>query len=191
MKKNWIIIVLGVLLVLSIGMSALLVKNGGTLLPQSTIEPTAEPTAEPSKLSKPTDIIDGVSLYINLDNNLIQSDYEDREVIKVSSPREWGNERIVIFSDTDLYDFKISNISWYGNTDIFLFEKDIFSLDVLTPGNYIEYKSETAETIPFEAISFTDSNGEMHAYVIVYNGYDGSSCTRKERVFYNKIDAYF
>lgn len=52
MKKNWIIIILGILLIVALVVCFMLVKNGGALLPQATPTPTIEPsptaTAEPS-----------------------------------------------------------------------------------------------------------------------------------------------
>ncbi len=132
------------------------------------------------KMNKPQDLINGSPLYINLDHNLKIKNYENKKAIKFKNIHGSG-EHIIIFSDSDLYDFKISNISFDDDIN-FYFEDVAFSLNVLSSENFLEYKTTTPEGAPYEAISFTDKDGIDHSYALSYNGRDGSTCAVKIKI---------
>ena len=139
------------------------------------------------KMNKPDDIINGFPVYMNLDDNFIIKDYQNRKAIWQGSE---GGERIIIYADIDLYDFKISSITFDEDFN-FHFDDIIFKIDMLPTGYYVEYVTATPETMPFEAISFAvgscntdqyyvpycdDCYGTVYSYLLSYNGKDGSTC---------------
>jgi hypothetical protein len=131
------------------------------------------------QMNKPDDLINGFPLYINHDYMLTVKDYQSRAGIRQGSDL---GEHIIIYCDTDLYGFKISRITFDDDIN-FYFDEVVFSLDVLTADYYIEYVTATPETIPREAISFTDSDGIIQSYVLNYNGKDDSTCASKMKVW--------
>jgi hypothetical protein len=142
------------------------------------------------KMNKPDDIINGFPVYMNLDYNFGIKDYQSRNTIRYGDFDSEYGEHIIIYSDIDLYDFKISSIT-YDEEINFYFEDIVFSLDMLPTGYSVEYVTTTPEGIPFEAISFAvgdcmadkyydpncpDCYGTVYSYLLHYNGKDGSTC---------------
>lgn len=133
------------------------------------------------QMNKPQDIIDGSSLYINLDINFKIMDYQNRTAMRYGNFDSEYIEHIIIYCDTVLYDFKICSLNYDDGEDYlnFSFEDVIMSVEKLTPEHYIEYATTTPEGIPFEAITFSDGSGVTHTYLLTYNGRDGSTCVSK------------
>jgi len=80
-----------------------------------------------------------------------------------------GGETVIIYSNVDLYDFKIFN-KWedYLNGDF------NFTCDVLITSDYLEYKTNIPEGMPGEGIHFKTADGKEHDYLLRYSGMDGT-----------------
>lgn len=127
------------------------------------------------KMIKPVDVIGGFPLYINYDYNLKLEDYQNRKLKEREPTTVGSSENIIIYCDKDLYDFRLSEISFNDGVN-YDFEKVIYYFGDLASDSYIKITTNIPEGMPYEAVSFTDENGIVYSYILHYNGRDGSTC---------------
>jgi hypothetical protein len=140
--------------------------------PNCSDKPTREENTEEVP---PADIIDGSALYAHYDFDLDPKSIQDLKAIRLKSEiSDWDDEHIIIYCDKPLYNFKIFKTTYSDEKPRFKYHFDelVFSIDELPSGFYIEYVTYTPDGIPSEAISFTDSSGAKHSYML--NGGDES-----------------
>lgn len=133
------------------------------------------------KMNKPQDFINGLPLYINYSGNFPEKTGQSEKAIRYGDFNSQEGP-ITIFCDADLYDFKIRHINYNSYDDdgfAYYAEYDVFSLDKLETGYFIEFVPFFTEVIPYEVISFADKDGTLHSYLITNNGKDGSTCASK------------
>ena len=84
-----------------------------------------------------------------------------------------AGEKIIIFADVDLSDFKIYSIGTDSEDNSSFIENTVFSLGVLQSNSAIEYSTYIPEGMPAEALSFKTPDGETHTYKLGVSGTDG------------------
>lgn len=87
-----------------------------------------------------------------------------------------ANEIIIISCDTTIYDFKLCTVGYdeeHGWN--FYCIETFYSLDKLPPDTVIKYATTLPEGVPYEAIVFSDNEGNTYSYLLCYNGRDGSA----------------
>jgi hypothetical protein len=88
----------------------------------------------------------------------------NREIIEYGD----GTEKIIIFSDVDLHDFKIFTVGAdFLNGDV------NFTRDVLLSTTYLEYATHIAEGIPAEVMYFITDDLTEHLYLLGSSETDG------------------
>jgi len=97
---------------------------------------------------------------------------QNREIIYYETYGHWdtsGKEKIIIYSNVDLHNFKIFNIG----AD-FLEGGDVnYTQDVLLSSFALEYATNIPEGLPVEGIFFYTDDGKEHVYLLGYSGIDG------------------
>jgi len=89
----------------------------------------------------------------------------DRSRIKYGD----GGETVIIYSNVDLYEFKIFN----NGADYLSGDVNV-SRNVLSTSNYVEYMTNIPEGMPAEAVHFKTADGKEHYYLLQYSGMDGT-----------------
>ena len=97
---------------------------------------------------------------------------QNREIIYFETYGHWdtsGKEKIIIYSNVDLHNFKIFNIG-----DDFLEGGEVnYTRDVLLSTFALEYVTYIPEGQPVEGIFFYTDDGKEHVYLLGYSGIDG------------------
>jgi len=107
----------------------------------------------------------GLIFHVGYVHDTNMNQLADRSKIKYGD----GGETVIIYSNVDLYEFKIFN----NETDYLSGDINV-SLNVLSTSNYLEYMTNIPEGIPAEAIQFKTADGKTHYYWLGYSGIDGT-----------------
>ena len=131
------------------------------------------------RMDRPDDFIEGSPLYINYPS-LDGKEYQSRQKIKAEITGEIQN--FIAYCNTDLYNIRINKISLVGDDNSgwdftiwgnvkYRFKDVVYHLDKLSSDQYLDYTGLfDIGRMPTYAISFSDSEGKVHAYVFLHGG---------------------
>ncbi len=117
--------------------------------------------------------VDGKPLYINYAENLKES-LPYNTVFSIVDGINGSDEQVIIYSEATLKNFKISSVKYNSRTKVFRQDKTILEPGEIATPMAVLLKTTIPEGIPMEAVTFTDSKGITHSYLLGYNGKDGS-----------------
>lgn len=128
------------------------------------------------KIHEPQDIINGIPLYIKCDYDYYKDKLnEGKEEHAVNEETGDYMERIVISYDGIADNCMICTVS--VDDDFNFHVKSVISNFYLDSDCFVTYMTAIPETLPVEAILFTDSDGVSHSYLLGFNGRGGAPLT--------------
>jgi len=111
----------------------------------------------------------GLIFYAGYVHDTDMNQLADRSKIKYGD----GGETVIIYSNVDLYDFKIYNNTAGYHSDVKA------ARNVLSTSEYLEFMTNIPETMPIETVCFKTADGKEYEYLLGYSGMDGTVVAMK------------
>jgi len=109
--------------------------------------------------------LQGLGFYVGYVHDTDMDQLAGRSKIKYGD----GGETVIIYSNVDLYEFKIFN----NGADYLSGDVNV-ARNVLSASTYLEYMTTIPEGMPAEAVHFITGAGEEYYYQLGYSGMDGT-----------------
>jgi len=107
----------------------------------------------------------GLNFYVGYAHDTDMNQLAGRSKVTYGS----GGETVIIYSNIDLYEFKIFN----NGADYLSGDVNV-ARNVLSASTYVEYMTTIPEGMPAEAVHFKTADGKEHYYLLEYSGMDGT-----------------